>query len=202
MRKGNVLHSETHIFRLLDNLDQFLEEEKFIDKKEINFDVLLSAICWHDVWRAKREPYNFLKWLLEMLWEGIGSMLIFRKRAKEVGLSPELIREVGYAIRKHSDFQIFPKRTLESRILVDLDILDGWSLEKLEFLKKHYLSEDNIYWAPFRFGKFYFDHVMSRTTTKIFSYQWSRSEFNKRRKAYLAEVEKLTEKYGCLLKGS
>jgi len=128
MKSGHDgLHNEKHVFRLLDNLDQFLKEETTIDKSKINFEVLLISLCWHDVWEATLLPNNIFLILFDMVFEGIGSMLKFAKRAKEVGLSKEITKEVKYAIRKHVRIKILPIKTLEAKILKDMDILDLWS---------------------------------------------------------------------------
>lgn len=199
MVKGNPLHDQGHIFRLLDNLDQLLEKERILVEDKIDWPALILAICWHDVWRAEKRPYHLLTWFVQGLWEGVGSMRLFQKQARRLGLPQRIVSTTSYAIRKHSGLQFLPRQTTEAKILADIDALDEWSLEKLKSLKKYYLDPKRINPAVLHFAKFYFDRIMMRMKEDRFNYCWSRNEFKVRRKAYLMEVNKLVQDYGYLL---
>ena len=107
-----------------------------------------------------------------------------------------LVYQVSYSIRKHSRFQVLPIKTPEARILKDLDNLEEWSLERLRLLKKKFLISDQTNLKLLRLAKFWFDHFMAKTTDSGFHFQWSKTEFAKRKKLYLEEVNKLLEEYG------
>lgn len=52
------------------------------------------------------------------------------------------LKKIGYAIRKHSQFQFFPLKTIEAKILRDIDDLDIISAKRLKPLlaKRRYVS--------------------------------------------------------------
>lgn len=118
-------------------------------------------------------------------------MKMFAKRATEKKLEPRLIHLVKYAIRKHSRFQIFPTKTLEARLLEDLDNLEEWSLARLESLREKYLASGEINPGLLRLAKFWFVNFMAKTTKSALYFNWSKTEFMKRKKAYFEEVNKL-----------
>ena len=69
-------HSINHINAIFDDLDKFIQEEKV----NINYSILLPAICWHDVWKSKKEQSsNLLFYIVEQFYDGYGSKLIFNK---------------------------------------------------------------------------------------------------------------------------
>lgn len=196
MRKSiDPAHDETHIERNFSNLDSFLMGEKKIDKSKIDFETLLLSICWHDVWKSTRTPTNIISLFFYQFKDGLESMKMFAKRAKEVGLPERLIRNVSYSIRKHGDFQFLPLTTQEAQILKDIDTLDSWSLEKLRGLEKIYLVPGKINFKILRLAKFYFESFQSRKTAKVIQFDWNKAEFEKRKKLYLKEVNSLLEKY-------
>ncbi|MDP2861126.1 MAG: hypothetical protein Q8N98_05490 [bacterium] len=184
------LHDEKHLLRLLDDLDLLLADEPLIDKSAVNFSVLLLAVFWHDIWKAKRFPTTPLTFLFDQLWDGIGSRIIFLREAKRWSVEKAIIFPAAYAIRKHGRFEILPHKTLEAKILWDLDRLETWSLARIEHAKKRYFS-----FAPnrqiLRLGKFYFNHFMAHETEKAFYFPWSKNEFRGKREEWLAEVKKI-----------
>lgn len=201
-RSKDVLHNEKHIFCLLTNLDLLLENETTIKKSEINFDVLLLAIYWHDVWRSNRLPRNFFSMIFDEIFEGLGSMLLFSKRAKEVKLPGKPTSKVKYAIRKHSRFQVFPLRSREAKILHDIDDLDLWSTTKLKALEKIYLKNPKkINPYMIKLARFYYDHFMAKTKPSTYHFQWAREEFRKRKKIFVKRVNELIAKYQYMIKG-
>jgi len=194
-RSIDPLHNEKHIFRMLDDLDCLLKEEKAIDQKKINFEVLLLAIFWHDIWRSYRFPLNVISLLFGNVRDGKGSMTMFSKIAEVVGLDKQTTKEVKYAIRKHSSLQFLPLKTVEGKLLKDLDGLEEWSWERIQPLKEKYLVFGTIDLKLLRLAKFYFDHFMVKDAVTSFYFDWSKKEFSERKKAYLKEVKKLLEEY-------
>lgn len=201
MRKSKTPnYDERHIFSIFLNLDRFLDEEKGADKSKINFEVLLLAICWHDVWKTKRFPLNLISLLFYQMREGIGSMDMFSQVAEVFGLDKRLIRAVRYAIRKHSSLQFFPIKTLEGRILKDMDSLEEWSLERVKSLKEEYLIFGVMNLGILKLAKFYFDHFMVKDLATSFYFDWSRAEFTKRKEIFLKEANKMLAEYTKIIK--
>jgi hypothetical protein len=193
------IHDENHLFRIFQDLDRFLRENSQIDKSEIDFKMLLLATCWHDVWKSERFPTNAVSLVLDQMQEGLGSAKMFTRKAKEEKLEPKLISLTKYAIRKHARFQMFPIQTREAKILKDLDRLEEWSLERLKHLKKRHLTTGRIDPRLLRLAKFWFFNFMAKVTDSSFHFEWSKTEFLKRKKAYFEEVNKLLLKYGSRL---
>lgn len=136
------LHDEKHIFSLLDNLSVFLREEREVKNLKIDFCVLLLAICWHDVWKSRRFPSNIFKFIYHYFGEGWGSRRVFLRAVSDVEILEGIAGEVGYAIRKHPGKQWFKHKSIESKILWDLDTLDGWNIRRLtDLLEDEYLIE-------------------------------------------------------------
>ncbi len=139
------IHDETHIHRILDCLDEFLQTKEFL-KYEDNIDlkVLYISILWHDVWKAKRDPANGLIYLFEMFWDGMGSYLNFIKEAKKAKLDRNLTKKIQYIIRKHSAVQFLPFKNLESKIITALDVLDMIDFSRLKIVEDKYLNHREI----------------------------------------------------------
>jgi hypothetical protein len=167
------LHDEHHIGRLLNNLKFFLKKHK--NHQKINFEILLLSICWHDVWKAKRQTLNPIKLIYYQLYEGIGSLLIFSKNS--VGLLPnDIIAEVNYAIRKHSQFQLFSLTSIESKILKDIDDLDVLNPKRMRYL----LSKANsVNKFTKQFGKSWLKILANKKTTNRLEFEWSRKKSQK-----------------------
>jgi len=194
------LYDERHIFSIISNLDRLLNESKEIDKAKIRFDVLLLAICWHDVWRAKRFPLNLWSFLIDHTYEGVGSMGIFVQMAEAFGLDKQLIKDVRYTIRKHSGFQILPIMTIEGRILKDIDSLEEFSLARIKPLREDYLFLGIMNIRPIKFANFYFEHFMLNDVPKSFYFKWSKEEFAKRKKVFVEEAHKIVAEFGKFIK--
>lgn len=127
------MHDHTHVQSILESLDKFIQENTEVPTSAIDFNSLLLAICWHDVWKSKRLPTGKSKAILHQVAEGVGSMQMFSRETKRFHLSPSIQKKVRFAIRKHSMFQLLPTRrhNLEARILQDLDKLDTWKPSRL-----------------------------------------------------------------------
>lgn len=124
------LHDHHHLGRLLKHLQSFLKKHPHYQPK-IDFAVLLPALCWHDVWKAQRQTLNPLKLIYYQIYEGWGSWKIFHYQHRQ-HLPAITLAQITYAIRKHSQFQFFSLKTLEAKILRDLDDLDILSAKRLK----------------------------------------------------------------------
>ncbi|RJQ37332.1 hypothetical protein C4559_03760 [Candidatus Microgenomates bacterium] len=194
-KSKDPLHNQFHVFRILDDLNAFLKENKEIDINKINYEVLLLSICWHDTWKSKRFPGSIGLLFYQLIKDGTGSMALFKRYAKKTTLDKEILKETKYAIKKHGEFQILPRKTLESKILKDLDLLEKWSLERLKPLEKKYLVPEKINLKLLRLAKFYFDHFLFPMKKSKFYFKWSQIEFKKRKTFFLTRAKKLLKEY-------
>lgn len=189
-------HNEEHLFGIFSDLDRFLDEEPQVKDTDLDFEILLLAICWHDVWRSRRpQTASRIVVILERLWEAKGSVRIFKKMAREVSLSKKLTDPVSYAIGKHAGWQLLPLDTCEARILWDMDHLEEWSLPRLEKLEERYLVPGKVDSRMLRLAKFYLDHFLLRQTGNLYYFPWSKAKFQKRKKLYLLKVDKLLQQH-------
>lgn len=189
------VHDENHIFRILKSLNNFLKNNQEFDCKKINFEVLIVAIFWHDVWKSQKFPHNAFALIFNDFWEGIGSMRIFNKYAKESSLSKSIVSQIKYAIRTHPSFQILPRKTLEAKLLLDFDLLDQWSVERLKVLKKALSSQKKINPLLLHVFLFYFKKFMLPKTKSRLYFLWSKQEFEKRKDIFTKEVERMEKIY-------
>lgn len=156
----NQLHNEHHIDRLLNNLKLFLKNHN--NHHKINFEILLLSVCWHDVWKANKQTLNPFKLLYHQLYEDIGSMIIFSKQTIDL-LPKDIITEVNYSIRKHSQFQLFALTSIEAKILKDIDDLDILHTSRLRPLLK---KRNKVNYFTKKFGKYYFSYYTSNSLIK------------------------------------
>lgn len=188
------LHKEDHIFRILDSLNSLLKYSPKI-KKTINFEILIPAICWHDIWKSQKFYTTKSAFLYGTFFDGLGSARLFRKAAKKLLIDKKLIRLIAYAIRKHSPVQLLPHNTTTARILKELDLLDEWSQERLITIEKTYLKSGILSPRLLRVINFYFNHYMIKSHESAFCFSWTQNEFERRKEDYISQVQKLTEQY-------
>lgn len=178
-------HGIHHVNHLLRDIHRFFNStgNQFNMDKEI----LLLAVYWHDVWKAQHKP-NAGNYLFQQLYEGLGSMFMFRKYASLVGLSPGITRPVSYAIRKHSAFQRLPAKTLEAQLLWDVDTLDIWNLQRVQAIFK------NLGWANISM----FDSYMLYMKKIGFhlNFEWTRDEVKRLKPLFFEEMSKFRESVG------
>ena len=194
-RSTDPFHNETHVFSILDSLDIFLSENSQVKNVYINFDILLQAVCWHDVWKSVRTHKNTRALIFHNVAEGLGSMRIYSRYAKGVKINKSTTTGVRYAIRKHSSLQFFPKNTLESRILYDLDNLEVFSFERLSQAIANFGGLENISPKLIHVGHFYFNHWMAKKTGSKLYFDWSRKQFQIRKEKFIASVAELIRNY-------
>ena len=199
MKKGiDPLHNNDHVLAIIDNLDRFINENKEIDRRHINFPVLLLAICWHDTWKSQRLSKNLVLFFYHFLWDGLGSERLFKKEAEKVSLDPKLVKEAGYAIKKHTRIHLLSRRTPESKILKDLDTLEVWSVKRIREAEKDAEERVDIGKVLLKTTKLYlrFMHIINDSA---FYFQWSRRESQKRKKEYFEEANRLINLYSQFL---
>lgn len=125
------IHDDTHVRRILELLGKFLKENESI---EIDLNVVLISICWHDVWRSTYYKDNFLYIVYQFIFEGRKAANLTRRVMKEMGFDTKTINYVHYCVRKHSTLQFRGIKTYEAKLLKDLDSLDAWSEERMELI--------------------------------------------------------------------
>jgi hypothetical protein len=175
-------HGMDHINHLLEETNRFFRSTG--DKFDVDREVLLLALYWHDVWKSQNKP-NWRNYLFLQLYEGLGSMFMFKKYARPLDLSPEMIRSVSYAIRKHSAIQGVRARTLEAQLLWDMDTLDAWNIQRTRT-------------AIGNLGQFHipaFDsyiQYMKRAGFHLY-FEWTRNEVRKLAPMFFEEMSKFRE---------
>jgi hypothetical protein len=181
-------HGMEHIDNLLQETGQFFKSTG--DKFDIDRDVMLLALYWHDVWKSQIMP-NWGNYLFLQLYEGLGSMFMFKAEAIAIGLSPAMIRSVSYAIRKHSAVQGFRAKTLEAQLLWDVDTLDIWNTQRtrsaLQNLGRISLPTFDAYvrYVKMAGSRLYFE--------------WTRNEVRKMAPSFFEEMSKIRN---SLVKGN
>jgi hypothetical protein len=119
------LHDSAHVNNILNDLENFIREDDTVEQKHLNFNVLITAICWHDVWKStKKQTLNLFNMIFEQLWDGMGSMKLFNDAGKKMGIDLETINKIKFCIKSHTDFYLGKRKSIESRILFDLDNLE------------------------------------------------------------------------------
>jgi hypothetical protein len=191
-------HDEEHIFDILDALNSLINSEPFL-KDSLDFNIILISIFWHDSWRSRILAKKIIYMIFVQAFEGMGSFFLFKKFAKKDGLPKELISKIAYAIRKHSQFQILPLKTLESVVLADIDGVCEFSLSRLERLADKFLFVKKPNRILLKAGKFYFEKFMKNDNHFKPFFSWTAKEGDRRKKIYFDEVEKAIKKYEYLL---
>lgn len=189
------IHDDGHVLRLLEILDRFLIQNQEIQENQIDFEVLLVAICWHDAWRSRKFPGYWLPALWQFFWEGMGSRRLFVREAKEIGLEKGIINPVRYAIRKHSRFQFLSTKTLEAKILRDMDSLEFWSKERIIGAAREAERRGLISKASLGSVKLYLKAINWINRSKFY-FEWSRQEIIKMKQGYLDQAQELLDYYG------
>lgn len=175
------LHSINHIDRLISDLDEFLNET---DIEDLNFNILLPAICWHDSWKAKRNTKNPLKLIMDNVTEGKEAEKLTKKVMKKLKIEKELQKSIGYCIRKHSWVQFRKLKSIEARILCDLDKLDMWASIRVEIAKnnkvvKFLLSKTKRL-------------IRNAKIKKKYNLEWFQNKHNERYPEFVKKLEELS----------
>jgi len=143
-RARDKSHGVAHVFHIFDNLNYLLDKNPTL-KSKINFDVLILAICWHDVWISTQKPRNVLHIIYMQFVEGVKSAAIFDTVATIKNFDPSTRILTKYVIRKHSSIQFLPAFVLEAKILFDLDKIEMWNYRRFFTLQKNIVSTKEFY---------------------------------------------------------
>ncbi len=183
-KSRDFIHDKVHIDNLFMLLDEFLENQNEV-KNRLDLKILVLAICWHDTWKATIDPKSIFAMVYAQATEGVRSYLVFHKKAKKYNLNTKLIKDTGYVIRKHSSFQIFPTKSIEAKVLQDIDKLESISLDRFlrAFKNNPHLNKK----SRFHLAKFY----VSRFSRNDCYFEWSKKLFAGRRREFLEKFEKV-----------
>jgi len=176
----DILHNKGHISRMIGDWNVLSTK---IDEK-IDCDVVMLAICWHDTWLATVNLPGILGTLFEYVYEGIGSMLMFNKAARRVGLDEKTRKAVAYAIKNHPGLPTSKHKIIEAKILWDVDNLETWSWERLVGMYEENKSNKKM----IAMAKTYFEVVMKKRVSDRLYFDWSKKEFDKRKKVFLEKI--------------
>ncbi len=220
----DVLHPVDHIERIY---EMYALYKAYADEEGIDPAVFMTAVAWHDVWKARRGTRGFVGSVYAQVVEGLCAARTFRLEAQRFGVEDEFIAKVTYAIRKHSQIQFLRPVTNEALLLRDLDLLDKWDVRRLSFVKDarsikgvgaNRMGRSDLYWklrrkkkAPnksrvyperfigFKNGLFktIFFWYMKMDNAGKINFPWLRKEFSHRRQTYF---KKLNEFYGLSYK--
>jgi hypothetical protein len=136
-------HNNSHVDNLLNYLDILLISNPAVGKT-IDYNILLPAICWHDVWVSQRQAKSPMELVIHQIAEGRGSANMWNKYAQGK-MSSDYVNRIRYCIRKHSSLQLLPTFTIEAKILIDLDKLDLWNIARFLGKDKHLASQKKLY---------------------------------------------------------
>lgn len=201
MKKGSdPTHDVRHVKRLTKMAKDLVKAEKL--EARVNMEMLMLAIVWHDSWTAKNVPKNFFQMLWQYIYEGWGSARIFIREAKREGLEERKIKKIAYAIRKHPSSCWRGPKSLEGKILRDVDNIDQWKWKRIAGLVKEMAKDgiDKEEKKRMRLAKIYFEKVMKKRLVKDIFFEWSKKKFVREKETYLKKVEGLMEKYEQLIK--
>ncbi len=176
-KTNDPAHNLGHIERLLKKTNRFIRESA--NNYKVDREIILLSICWHDVWKVQRRP-TMVSFFYHQWYEGIGSMIMFQKQAKFVGIPQDIVDKVSYAIRKHSFFQILPTRSIEAKLLRDVDTLDRWNPARTKVILKN-IDKTNIYILDLYL--FFMRHIGFR-----FNFDWSKNEVDKIKPLFFKEM--------------
>lgn len=182
------MHDITHVIRMVKMLMELERHGEFGNLSETEKKEILLSIVWHDVWRSQKLRQSYVLFLFDQMVEGSASAHMFVKYARKNKLSPQLIQNIKYAIRKHSSFQLTKRNTAVSKILYDLDTLERFSLQRLkkaeQFLVRNKLNtllKKARYLAVLDTINMYF----TPQKPNLFYHSWALRIFEQNRKNYL-----------------
>ncbi len=179
------LHEVSHIKRILSDLNLFLKHNKEV-REQINFEILLPAIYWHDTWKAERNPRNPFKIMYYQIVEGRGSAKNTAKGAKKLGIDKKILREITYCIKKHSFFQVIKRKTLESKVLYDMDTLEVLSQERIVRAFPDIQTNKGLRFLLRKTKRIAFRKRLSEK----YYFPWSKKEHDRRFPKFIESMEK------------
>lgn len=177
-RSIDSLHDYNHIENLFGLLDEFLKKHKKI-KNRLDLKAVFLAVCWHDGWKAKHDPKTVGSIIYNQAMEGIFASQLFKKESKKYAVDKSTIEKASYAIRKHSSLQFLKRKTLESKVLKDIDKIDSVNFDRFLYAKN----------KNFRFHKrrhlFLINLYMTRLSRDVYNFAWTKDILRLKRKNFL-----------------
>jgi hypothetical protein len=194
-KSRDPLHNFEHVEAMMNDLQQFMNEDKTMKWNKVDMEAVILAIYWHDVWKSKKFSKSIKTMLAHNMYEGIGSMRIFGRYAKKFKIGKLTSKRVSYAIRKHSLLQFLPKRSVESKILFDLDNLQQWSVKRIVDMIKAFGNLRNLNPIFFKMADLYFRRRMLKINENKYYFKWSQGQLTARRKVFLKEIKEILVKH-------
>ncbi len=113
------------------------------------------------------------------MMEGIFASQLFKKVAKDYSIDKSTIEKASYAIRKHNPFQFLKRKTLESKVLKDIDKIDSVNFERFLYAKN----------KNFRFHKrrhlFLINLYISRISRDAYNFGWTKDILRLKRRNFI-----------------
>ena len=175
----DILHPVEHIYRIF---GMYATYRKQADSEKIEPTIFLTAVVWHDVWKARLGTRNVVMTAYAQVMEGIMAARLFRNESQKFELEQSFVDQVSYAIRKHSQVQFLPLRTPEAKLLWDLDKLDKWDPARVKDIKETFFAMKNKFW------RFLFKLTMMAETERGIHFEWLKEEFATRKKNYFRAI--------------
>lgn len=187
------MHNLTHIEIMLTILQKILFEKK-LTLTTMEQRTVVLAIIWHDVWKSQRIRTWALPFWYDQFVEGLGSMHMFRKSLYFPQLPKEMRDEISYIIRKHANYQFFERKTQNSKLVYDLDMLERFSWirmhkasQVLKKLKLSFILENS--WVHVVFEEYYMEWLSKQPN--FLYHDWAKDLMIPRKNEYFFYLEKL-----------
>lgn len=188
-KSRDITHDWSHLSRMLEDFSALWLKLSLSDKTQIDTSEFFLSWAWHDVYRAKLSdwPHGLI---LGYLYDGDPSSDLFLRYCGNTTLTSDLVARTALAITQH-DEKIFPKNASPaSHLLYQLDCLDEWALQRLaRYLGATRVEDVKLPKWKYVLLDFYLTHRMLPRTDKIYSYNYLRSEYVDRRRAFISQVE-------------
>lgn len=174
-------HDVIHVNTMLADLAAYLKGDI---RKNPDFNVLLPAIIFHDLWYSrKKQTRNLFVFIFRIFYEGFGSVICTDRYLKEFNVSKKLSKKIKRAIFVHirTGLSVFDKTFLEARfyeekILCDLDQLNQFNLSRIKHITEYYLKDKlkktdffivlvyfKLFISKSNANKYYLDHFVRQS---------------------------------------
>lgn len=183
-KSQDVIHDHKHIYRILDSLTGFISSSENVRLvREIDFNVLLPAIAWHDVWKYDKNPFLWFPVTLTSLLfyniENPAAARLFLKTARKMKIDESLSRKIFEELKRHGGklSRLGSNKTLEGKIFLDLDVLDITSPERLNSIKDRYLSGEKVSWYKYFIAKAAASLFLNKVNSNFVALSWTKERF-------------------------
>ncbi len=178
-RSTDILHPVDHIYRIFTMYEKYKQRA---DKEYVDPTIFLTAVVWHDVWKARLGTRSVIMTVYAQVMEGIMAARLFRAESQKFEVQESFVDQVAYAIRKHSQLQFLPLRTPEAKLLWDLDKLDKWDPARVKGIEDQFFAMKNGFW------RLLFKLTMKVETERGIHFKWLKDEFRTRKAIYFREI--------------